>query len=261
MKMTENKKKKTLKAILLGLMLVLLAVVLVLFVMPQVLYRLHADPEAAQTEPVQMTEEVRTEAETPQMAQTEWTGTAVELPLTLEDGKLQVESLFQFDGINPDSGNQEQDQIAAILVRNLSKEYLTEAEIVMELSNGVKTSFVVTNLPGERAAMVFSADNSTMKDSDFCVSASCKAQWDEMSGVMPEGIAVSVDGITVTVTNQTAQDIPELTVYCHSLLEEDFFGGITYTYKIENLSANAAAVLEVPECFLGMAEVVRIAIM
>lgn len=255
MAMAEKKKKRTGKILLLSVVFLLLAVVLILFVMPQVLYRLQADPESMETEMAAITEETRSQTESVRIP-----GTAVELPATLEDGRLQIESLFQFDGINPDCENREQEHIAAILVKNLSGEFLSEAKIMMELSNGTQTSFVVTNLPAERAAMVFSAENSSIKEEDVCMGIACEARWDEAAAAIPEGIAVSAEGITITVTNQTAQDIPELTVYCHSLLGEDFFGGITYMYKIENLSANETTVIEAPECIMGMAEVVRVAI-
>ncbi len=254
MAMAEKKKKRTGKILLLSVVFLLLAVVLILFVMPQVLYRLQAAPESLETEMAAFTEETRSQTESVRIP-----GDAVELPATLADGRLQIESLFQFDGINPDCENQEQERIAAILVKNLSGEFLSEAKIMMELSNGTQTSFVVTNLPAERAAMVFSAENSSIKEEDVCMGIACEARWDEAAAI-PEGIAVSAEGITITVTNQTAQDIPELTVYCHSLLGEDFFGGITYMYKIEDLSANETTVIEAPECIMGMAEVVRVAI-
>ena len=254
MAMAEKKKKRTGKILLLSVVFLLLAVVLILFVMPQVLYRLQADPESLETEMAAITEETRSQTESVRIP-----GTAVELPAMLEDGRLQIESLFQFDGINPDCENQEQEHIAAILVKNISGEFLLEAKIMMELSNGTQTSFVVTNLPAERAAMVFSAENSSIKEADVCVGIACEARWDEAAAI-PEGVVVSAEGITITVTNQTAQDIPELTVYCHSLLGEDFFGGITYMYKIEDLSANETTVIEAPECIMGMAEVVRVAI-
>lgn len=267
----KKKKQSAGKIILLVALLLLLAVELALFVIPQALYRLQAEPETLEEEILEIPEaeteenlweneeepEAEEETAAEETADVEYVATA--FPLMLEDGKLEIESLFQFDGINPDCGNQEQDEIATLMVKNTSDIFLTEANIQLEMNDGTRISFVATNLPAGKSAMVFSSENISIGKDVVCTNVSCQALWGETIVPMPEEIDVSVDGITVTLTNQTGQDIPELTVYCHSLIGEEFFGGITYAYKVENLSANDTVVIETPECIMGLAEVVRIA--
>lgn len=267
----KKKKQSAGKIILLVALLLLLAVELALFVIPQTLYRLQAEPETLEEEILEIPEaeteeslweneeapEAAEETAAEETADVEYVATA--FPLMLEDGKLEIESLFQFDGINPDCGNQEQDEIATLMVKNTSDIFLTEANIQLETNDGIRIRFVVTNLPAGKSAMVFSSENISIGTDVICTNVSCQALWGETIVPMPEEIDVSVDGITVTLTNQTGQDIPELTVYCHSLIGEEFFGGITYAYKVENLSANDTVVIETLECIMGLAEVVRIA--
>ncbi|MBR5126257.1 MAG: hypothetical protein IKU68_05935, partial [Oscillospiraceae bacterium] len=64
----------------------------------------------------------------------------------------------------------------------------------------------------------------------------------------------------ITLQNKTAEEIPELVLYCHASLGEEYFGGITYKYTVNNLAAQGSATVNAVECTLGIAEVVRIAI-
>lgn len=181
------------------------------------------------------------------------------LPLALEDGRLMIQSLFQYDGLNPDCANQEATDIGAITLQNISGEYLEEAAISLELTDGTKLNFVVSNLPAGKTVMAFSADNTAIAPDAVCGAAECQAVWSDAEP-MPQEVSASVDGMLITLTNNTAQDIPELVVYCRCPLDEEYFGGVTYIYTVNDLPANGTAVVEAWDCILGMAEVVRIAI-
>lgn len=267
----KNTKKRTGKMIALVVLCLILAVELWVFVVPQMLYKQQGDaafPDAEVTESPEVipeaTEWAPTEAETEEAAAQETqpvnTGSVLDFPVLLEDGKLEIESLFRFDGINPDCGNAEQDDIVTVMIRNVSEIFLTEAEITLEMADGKTVKLAVTNLPAGKTAMVFSADNVSAKENVGCVDVTCEALWAETVVALPEEVAVSVDGVTITLENQTKNDIPELILYCHSLLDEDYFGGISYVYKVENLPAGETVTVEAPECIMGLAEVARITI-
>lgn len=249
-------KKKTSKfrivAVVLALAVVLAA--MVLYGMPLLLYRLSGADQLDNNDGMEELTAATTSTEPSNSAAV----SAVTLPLSLEDGKLEIESLFQFDGINPDCDNRQGDNIASVLLKNTSELFLTEATIAIELSDGTKTSFTVTNLPAGKSAMAFAVDNAPMNDTVCCVGVSSSATWD--SAMEPDGIAVSVDGVAITLTNLKDKDIPEVIVYCRAPFGEEYFGGITYEYKINDLPANGTATIEAIECIMGLAEVVRIAI-
>lgn len=228
--------------------------VMVLYVMPHLLYRLSGADQSDNNNGM--------EGLTAGTTATELTNgvasSAVMLPLSLENGKLEIESLFQFDGINPDCDNQQGDNIASVLLKNTSELFLTEATVEVELSDGTKANFNVTNLPAGKSVMTFAVDNAPMSDAVFCVGVSSTAAWD--SPIEPDSIAVTVDGVTITLTNHTDKNIPEVIVYCRAPLGEEYFGGITYEYKINDLPANGTATIEAIECIMGLAEVVRVAV-
>ena len=204
-------------------------------------------PEAAGTQPASVPGETSVTAPS-----------AIELPFLPENGKLEIMNLFQSDGINPDSDNQEGDNIATIAVKNNAEVMLIEATINAVLADGTEISFLAAHLPAGKTAIVFSRDNLPLADDAVCVSITCEAVWDETSQIMPEGVEASADGITVTIENHTAREIPELIIYCRSSLGEEYFGGIVYEYKINNLPPNESAAFQATDCITGLTEVIRI---
>ena len=57
---------------------------------------------------------------------------AVEFPYKLEEGKISIDSVFQFTGFNPDNENMEGENIAALTVVNQSEQHLTFAQFTSE---------------------------------------------------------------------------------------------------------------------------------
>lgn len=184
----------------------------------------------------------------------------VSWPVPVEDGKLEIGNLFQSTGFNPDFGNEDGKDIATLTLTNTSELLLTEAKITVKLADSTEITFLATHLPAGKTALVFSVDNTTLEDGAVCVDITCEAAWDEMSLAMPTGVTASADGMTVTVDNNTAKDIPELIIYCRTPLGEEYFGGIAYAYTIYDLPANGSITLEAEDCIMGLAEVVRIEI-
>lgn len=184
----------------------------------------------------------------------------VEFPLMLENGMLEIESMFDYTGMNPDDDNTEAKNIAAITLVNRSGEYLAEARITLTLSSGQEAEFVVTDLPAGKRVMAFCIDSTVSSYNCDCKDYRVEASFDPDASIQEDRLAVSVEAMTVTVQNLTGAQIPELVIYCRCPLGEDYFGGITYQYPLNNLPANGTATVEAWDCVLGMAEVVRIEI-
>lgn len=182
-------------------------------------------------------------------------GKGVSYPLVLEEGRLTIESLFQFEGINPDCANREGDRIAAIIIRNTSEKYLESAELTLTLADGSNIAFAVTHLPAGKGALAFSLDNAELADNVECVGIKVQTAFGEPP--VQEGLKVEADGLSVTVTNETQQTIEEIEVYCHGVFGLEYFGGITYVYTIAQLSPGQSETITAADCFLGLVEVVR----
>lgn len=66
--------------------------------------------------------------------------------------------------------------------------------------------------------------------------------------------AIAENGILLELTNTTGEARTNLSVYCHNLLGEEYFGGKAYLYKIENLPAGETVTVEAVDCIPGIAE-------
>lgn len=200
------------------------------------------------------------DASTQSTDSTELTSTALSFPYALENGKLEVESVFQFSGFNPDCAGAEGENIAALQLRNLSQEHLTKADITLTIKDGPSINFYVADLPAGASAMVFSTENQSMETSAEPEAFDCKADFEMQSPLMQDKLNISTENMVVTITNTSDEDISNLIVYCHSVLEDACFGGLTYIYKISNVPAGASASVNAVDCYLGGTMVVRIGV-
>lgn len=185
-------------------------------------------------------------------------GQAQPFPVFCADGRLEIQSLLQYGGINPDCDNQEGNDVAAIMVCNVSGEYLKEAQISLKLTDGITVNFMVTELPAGAEAIAFSRENQTIKVNAEYAEITCEAQFGADGALTQEQMKVSVEGTLITLTNTSAEDWSEIVVYCRSPLGEEYFGGMAYEYTIEQLPAGESATIDAWDCILGEAEVMRI---
>lgn len=263
-KMNKAREARRGAVIVFVLLLVVVLAVLALFVMPQVLYKF--GNESGNTESA-----LSNQAETESVANTDTSDDentdeltesidAVTFPLAIEEGKLEIESVIQYDGLNPDCENQEGNDIAAITVRNVSDVYLKSAEVLMTTNTGNIITFVITDLPAGETVFAFSQENTSVKSDMVYGDVICEAIFDAGANMSEDQLAVSVDGTVITLQNKTNESLTNIVVYCHSTLGDQYFGGITYTYSIQRLPANGSTEVDAADCILGLAEVVRITV-
>ena len=212
-----------------------------------------------QTEPVQ-TEEGTFPTEPEQTIPTAPPETIPELfPMELEDGRLTVHSLFPYSGMNPDAGLEFGENIAGLQLTNTSDEHISLAELTAVLDDGTELCFRVEDLPPGMSAMLFEPEGRTLDGDRYCVDLYGFAEFEE-DPMQPELVAVSVDGIAVTLYNVSGRDLTDLRVACHGLLDGSCFGGTTYIYDVASLPAGAVTVINAVDCILGETRVVRVEI-
>ncbi len=261
--MDKHKRKKAKKShigVIIAIVFVINLVILTVFVMPQVLYKI--GDENINSESVLSTQE---ENETVKGVENLDDSSDVEtesmvFPVTLEGGKLEIESVFQYDGMNPDCGNQEGQNIAAITVKNLSDTYLESANISVTTVNDVVLEFVVSDLPSGKSVIAFSQENTSIEADAAYSNIACEVVFDTDASMKDDQISLSVEGTLITLQNNTSNEISNIVVHCHSTLGDQYFGGIAYEYALQNLPINETAEIDAADCILGLAEVVRITI-
>lgn len=253
----EQKKRRKLPT---GLIVVAsaLAILGLVFLVVLVTGQTEQTPEVPTDEPT--TVPVLTEA--PTVAETTAEPTvsaapALEFPVSLADGKLQVESLFQFSGVNPDAGKQKVSDVASIVLKNITDKYLSRATVTAVLDDGSERVFIVNDIPAGASVMAFSIENQELRSTDVCISMFAEAVFEDATN--DDLIKITVDGLTVTLENASAEDLNEMNVYYHDVFDNRYFGGVSYTCIIETLSAGESMTITAEESLLGAVEVVRVA--
>lgn len=251
----ETKKKKFPVGIVIAAVLIL-----VLALLPRFLNRAEEAPEtqpaAAATETTAAPTQRQTEAPAPDTEPEK----GIQFPVSLENGALELTLLFQYSGINPDCGFQEGSNIAAIELSNTSASYLAQADLALTLADGTVLNFAVTEVPAGRTVMAFCTDNLSVSASPVVTDIACTAKFADPDVSAGGKLTTSVEGVTVTVTNTSGEDLNNIVVYCRNLFDQDFFGGVTYQYTINELPAGESTTVEAWDCILGIAEVVRVAV-
>lgn len=184
--------------------------------------------------------------------------TVVSFPYSLEDGKLEITSLFQYSGMNPDCGDEMAENIASIAVTNHSDQHLTQARFAVERSDGAELSFLVEDVPAGQTVWAFALDNSSCELSDTYESIDCQASFEAASPLLADRLTIAVEETAVTLTNISGEALNDLNVHCHCLFDGVYFGGKTYTYPADSIPAGGSAVIQAEDCYLGEAAVVRI---
>ena len=246
----EKKKKNKPVALIIGIILVIAVVaVLLAVILPKASGDVTITSTTTAAEAVQGAENA---AASP-------AGDPVKFPLTLSEGKLELESLFQFDGVNVDAGNQEGKKIAAITLKNVSDAHLGQADINLALSDGNALVFHVSELPAGKSVIALAADNQSLADDVYAVDAQCSASFEEGAAIS-DAVTVNVTGMVITLTNNTDEVLSQVDVYCHNVLGTEYFGGITYQYTVNDLPAAGTTTVQAADCILGMAEAVRVSV-
>ncbi len=257
MKPSKNKRKQSVFSAWFPLLLVAivaLLVVLGIVVMPKVLYHMNEKNDESQNVANQEQQIATTEASQPEEKKEQ----GLLFPQLVADDKIEILSLSQFTGFNPDCGNEDGTDIAALQLVNLSEEYLEEAEISLLMADGSTLNFKVTDIPAGKSTTAFSVDNDSIELNAACKEITCQPVFTQNADLMEDKVDFYVNGMQVTLVNKSSEDLNNLVVYCHAALDEEYFGGITYKYDVETLAAGASTVVDAYDCLLGETAVVKI---
>ena len=191
---------------------------------------------------------------------TEATIPVLELPYSMEGGKLTVDSILQFTGLNPDRQNEEAEDVAAIQLTNTSSEHLASLTVTVVTTEGATATFKAYDIPPGMGAMVMSPDNSPIESNPDCAQITCEAEFLPQSPLAADQLLISVMGTEITVENISGKDLSQITLYCHNMLDQSSYGGATIVYEIDSLPAGESTVVSAWDCYLGLVEVVRVEI-
>ena len=189
---------------------------------------------------------------------TEETDEGLAFPYLLEEEQIQVDSLFQYSGINPDAENAECEDVAAIQMKNNSEQYLESAEVSVELSDGTAYSFVVQDIPAGKSVIVFESGNTSYDGKTGVAFIEAKTSYSSEAGVKEDEVKVTSDDNGVQISNISGDAIGTMKVKYHCVMDDMYFGGISSETEVDGLAAGESTAVDTSESILGDADVVSI---
>lgn len=182
----------------------------------------------------------------------------MQLPILLEDGKLELESLFQYTGLNPDAYWENGVNVGAVVLTNRSGQYLDKLDLAVTMSDGTVLNFLIQDLPPGKTVMAYELENVSYAVDVLIQNTECQAEFRENGGPTSDDVAIEISGMDVILTNRSGQDLTNVRIVCHNALGDTYFGGTAYSYSVESLRASETATVTAFDCFLGELDVALI---
>ena len=184
--------------------------------------------------------------------------TSLELPYQLDDGKLEMESVFSYAGPNPDNNGEEGDNIAAIQMKNCSDTYLTSAQITVTTGDGTKLTYQVADLPAGKTVTAFEIKNQELPDKFTIHKIDAKTEYSDDVSLHEDALTITTEDMNIGLTNISQEAIQNMTVIYHDVMDDEYFGGKSYQKTVESLAAGESTTVTAEECYIGEAAVAGI---
>ena len=184
--------------------------------------------------------------------------TGLEFPYKLDHNRLRIDSLFQYSGVNPDAQLENGDDIASIQLKNISDQYLESAEISVELDNGTAFSFTVQDIPAGKSVTAFDTANTSYDGKAGVAYIEAQASYNADASIKEDSCAVTKDNQEVQLQNISGDTLNNIQVKYHSILDDMYFGGLSYTATVDSLAVDETTTVDTSEDMLGDVEIVSI---
>ena len=217
------------------------------------------EPSTEQTDENETVDDVQTaETNEEETEPSEETDTGLEFPYLLDDDKIQIDSLFQYSGINMDAQNEECEDVASLQLKNNSDQYLEKAEISVELTDGTAFSFEVEDIPAGKSVMAFDTANTAYDGKTGVALIDATTTYSSDAGLKETDVKITSDDNGVQLENISGDVLANLKIKYHCVMDDMYFGGISSETEVAGLAAGETTTVDTSESILGDAEVVSI---
>lgn len=182
------------------------------------------------------------------------------LPYNIPDSPLVLEQINPYDGVFLEDGSDRNvENITAIVVKNTSDRCAEYIDIKIQQGDR-QLQFIGSALESGGTMVIFEANASGYQEGDYTECSAVIAWMKEME-MSEEVLKVeeSADG-GLTVTNIGSADIAELRIFYKNYMQDAdvYVGGITYTSKVENLSAGDSMTIYPSHYLKGSSKVLMV---
>ncbi len=167
-------------------------------------------------------------------------GSSVSFPYTIPNTGLTIENVASYEGVYLEDGSDgDVSGVISIVVSNQSSTNVEYANITMNC-DGTALSFQLSDVPAGASVVVQEANQTAYTGGTYTDVSADVAEIGEFGMASDQvSVAENEDG-SLCVTNLTGTEIPCVRLFYKFYMEEEntYVGGITYTAKLTNLTAN-----------------------
>lgn len=180
----------------------------------------------------------------------------IEFPVVIDEGRLELTSVFEYSGPNPDFEDVFAEEIGAIQLKNISGQYLKNVSILVTLSDGTQLNFLVEDIPADVEVLAFETQNQVYDDTTKVVSISAEGEYSAEE--LTDLFSYSVSGSEITVENISGNAQNNIIVNYHCTIDGLCFGGQSYELALDSLEAGANSTVFDTMCYMGDVTVMNI---
>ena len=174
------------------------------------------------------------------------------------EGKLLCREYALFSGQYVEDGRDELvENVAAILVKNDSDQFLDLATLTYDI-DGQLATFIVTGLPAGKSAWVMEATRMQATHDSVFTYVDCISSFKSEVLLVTTKVTVTAEGNMLTATNNTGQTLEDVCVYYRNVHSDgNYFGGITYLVSFGTLEPGQSAQSMAGHYKEGVTEIIR----
>lgn len=172
-------------------------------------------------------------------------------PIELEDGNILIQSIFPSDVENPDCDSVYTDQLASLEFTNQSDEYLASLRITVRTQDA-SLVFVAEDVVPDAHVWAFETSNQSIGDDLSIEDISCEVVYGSKESSVMNLLSVETKELEILVTNTSDQDLSNLQIISHSVMDDCYFGGKANIYTLEQLSSGGTSSIDASDCILGV---------
>lgn len=154
-----------------------------------------------------------------------------------DDGRLKLIGGMEYEGPNFDDGSMEEDVYTMLKIQNVSDSFLRKADIEVKVNDSEQMKLTIDSLPVGATVMVIGQDYTSYSEDAVYQVLSCKSSYEESVADKREGLDVTCEMGKIRVTNQSAEDVSNVTFRYKGKVDEMLLGGIAYEFTIDSLAA------------------------
>lgn len=177
-----------------------------------------------------------------------------------ENSQIEIYTLFPSSVINTDGGDQFVDNLASLEFKNISGTHIKRCEIHVDTEMGKTLTFVGEDIPNEMNVLAFETSNKSIDKEDFEKAFDCTVETDSTDVLLKDTLKISEEELEVEVKNISKNNLSNLVVTCHCVMDGVSYGGSKYDYVIPELKAGESATIYAEDCYFGEVKVVKVAV-